>query len=226
MSTLQTAKQLLNAADAVLISASNGLSISEGVNIFANNAAFQHYFGSLATEYGITSILQGAQVQLPDEARQHFDHQLHRYLIDDYAGAPQFQQLQQLIGQRDYFVITSNADQHFQQNGFDPTKIWEIEGNFFDLAMQSPAWQAQQQRFQAFVKTHAQQNVVQLELGIGAANRLIKLPLMQLVAAQSQWHYLTLNLADQINILPSIQSRSTAVAGDLTQTLNALVKEP
>ena len=51
---------MLRTADAALISASNGLSISEGYNIFANNAAFQRYFGKFTQQYGITSILQGA----------------------------------------------------------------------------------------------------------------------------------------------------------------------
>lgn len=70
MSEIQTARHLLETADAVLISASNGLSISEGYNIFANNAAFQQYFGEFNRQYGITSILQGAQALLPADAHR------------------------------------------------------------------------------------------------------------------------------------------------------------
>ena len=61
MTEIQEAQQLLQTADAVLISASNGLSISEGYNIFANNAAFKCYFGDFTRQYGITSILQGSK---------------------------------------------------------------------------------------------------------------------------------------------------------------------
>ncbi|MFB9768942.1 hypothetical protein [Lactiplantibacillus modestisalitolerans] len=225
MSTLTEAQAALANADAILVSASNGLSISEGVNIFTNNHAFQQYLGPLADQYGFTSILQGAQLPLPPAARQAFTRQLHRYLIDDYPGAAQFQQIRQLISTKDYFVLTSNADQHFQQNDFDAQRIWEIEGNFFDLQMQSPAWQAQQRRFQDFTQRHAHHHLVQLELGIGAANRLIKLPLMQLINTHPQWQYVTLNLANEINVLPAIQDRTLTLPGDLTQTLAQLTKE-
>ena len=226
MNAIEKAQQLLRTADAVLISASNGLSISEGYNIFANNAAFRHYFGEFSAEYGITSILQGAQAYLPRDAHRAFMAKMHQYFIDDYHGAAQFRQLKQLVGERDYFVITSNADQHFQLNGFDPHRLWEIEGNFFGLQMQSPEWQAQQQACHDFLQRYADKNLVQLELGIGAANQLIKQPLMEMVAAHPRWHYLTLNLPAEINIPSSIADRSLALPGDLKETLAELVKEP
>ena len=39
--------QKLEEADAVLIGASNGLSISEGLHLFADNRAFEELFGDL-----------------------------------------------------------------------------------------------------------------------------------------------------------------------------------
>lgn len=60
MDKIIQATQIIKDADAILISASNGLSISEGVNIFANNQAFHQYFSDFQTKYGIQSILQGA----------------------------------------------------------------------------------------------------------------------------------------------------------------------
>lgn len=47
-------------ADAVLVGASNGLSIADGYNIFADNAWFRRNFGDLRNRYGIRSVLQGA----------------------------------------------------------------------------------------------------------------------------------------------------------------------
>lgn len=225
LNALKQARQELRTADVILISASNGLSISEGYNIFANNDDFRHYFGEFYQKYGITSILQGAQAYLPAAAHQAFIKQLHRYLVDDYQGAPQFRQLKQLVHGKDYFVVTSNADRHFQLNGFDPQKIWEVEGDFFDLKIQSPAWQKQQLACQQFLQKYSDRRLVQLELGIGAANQLIKQPLMQMVEAHPHWHYITLNLPKEINILDSINDRSLALAGDLKQTLAKLTEE-
>ena len=64
--------------------------------------------------------------------------------------------------------------------------------------------------------------MVQLELGIGAANQLIKAPLMRMVAMNPDWSYVTMNLANETNIMPVIADRSTALAGDLSETLGQL----
>lgn len=222
MSTIQEAQELLDQADAILISASNGLSISEGFNIFTDDDNFKKYFGDFREQFGITSILMGVQVHLPDEARKKFNQLLRQYMIEDYKGSPQFQQLLQIIGKRDYFVVTSNADHHFQINDFDDSKIWEIEGDFFDRRMRDAHWDKQQQAFQKFVESHANEQVVQIELGIGAANQLIKAPLMSMVAKNPKWSFLTINLPGQINIPEEIENQSLALTGDLAQIIKKL----
>ena len=47
----------LKEADAILIGASNGFSISEGLHIFADNQAFEEVFGDFKRAYGIRNIL-------------------------------------------------------------------------------------------------------------------------------------------------------------------------
>ena len=46
-------------AEAVLIGASNGLSITEGLHLFAEDQAFETLFGDLKKKYGLCCILQG-----------------------------------------------------------------------------------------------------------------------------------------------------------------------
>ena len=46
-------------ADAILIGASNGLSITEGLHLFADNAAFDELFGDFKQKYSLRCILQG-----------------------------------------------------------------------------------------------------------------------------------------------------------------------
>ena len=46
----------LKEADAILIGASNGFSISEGLHIFAGNQAFEEVFGDCKRAYGIRNI--------------------------------------------------------------------------------------------------------------------------------------------------------------------------
>ena len=222
---INDAKQLIDQSDALLISASNGLSIAEGYNIFADDDNFEKYFGHFNILYGINSLIQGVFTQIPTPDHQEFMRKVHQYLIDDYQKTEIFAMLKQIVNQKDYFVVTSNADTHFQLNGFDPEKIFEIEGNFDQLEMQSPQWQKQKQRFDQFINDYADKKVVQLELGIGSRNKLIKQPLMKAVSQLSSWNYVTLNMANEIMIAPEIKSRSIALSGDIETTFKDLLKE-
>ena len=222
---INEAKRLIDQSDALLISASNGLSIAEGYNIFADDDNFEKYFGHFNILYGINSLIQGVFAQIPTPDHQEFMRKVHQYLIDDYQKTEIFAMLKQIVNQKDYFVVTSNADTHFQLNGFDPEKIFEIEGNFDQLEMQSPQWQKQEQRFDQFINDYADKKVVQLELGIGSRNKLIKQPLMKAVSQLSSWNYVTLNMANEIMIAPEIKSRSIALSGDIETTFKDLLKE-
>lgn len=219
-----SAQQQLQAADAILISASNGLSIAEGYHIFADDANFKHYFNDFREKYGFQNLIQGLFSPLPEAEHQAYMTQVRRFLIEDYQPTDVFKTLKEIIDTKPYFVVTSNADTHFQLNGYAPSKLWEIEGNFAGLEERSEPWQAQYTAFQNFTQQHADDKVVQLELGIGANNQLIKMPMMQLVAKQPTWQFITLNLPQAINILPQITDRSLAVTGDIKINLQAIAK--
>ncbi len=45
--------------------------------------------------------------------------------------------LKKVIGKKEYFVVTSNGECHFEMCGFAPEKIYEVEGNW--LTMQCAA---------------------------------------------------------------------------------------
>ena len=49
----------LKEADAILIGASKGFSISEGLHIFADNQAFEEVFGDFKRAYGIRISFRG-----------------------------------------------------------------------------------------------------------------------------------------------------------------------
>ena len=52
MPNLQEIAQRIEDADAILIGASNGLSICEGLHLFAENQAFDEIFGDFKREFG------------------------------------------------------------------------------------------------------------------------------------------------------------------------------
>ncbi|AUI72297.1 hypothetical protein [Companilactobacillus alimentarius] len=222
---IKKAKELLSNSDAILITASNGLSIAEGYNIFADDKNFRAYFNEFKALYGISNLVQGVYAELPQTEHDIFMKKIHQYLIDDYQPSDVFQDVKKLVADKDYFIVTSNADTHFQLNEFNPKNIWEVEGNLDGMNMKSEAWIQQQQRCQDFTKSNKDKKLVQLELGIGSHNQMIKEPMMQLVASHPNWSYITLNLPNEIKVIPEIENQSIQLAGDIKETLNNLLKE-
>ena len=121
-------------ADAVLIGASNGLSIAEGLHLFADNRAFEELFGDLKRKYGISCILQGMGARWPSEEEKwsFWSRLVHRY-CGEYRESRVMSDLKKLIGEKDYFIITSNGECHFEICGFAPGKIYEVEGNWLTM---------------------------------------------------------------------------------------------
>ncbi|KRM20989.1 hypothetical protein [Latilactobacillus graminis] len=70
MNNFKKAREWIDNADAILISASNGLSITEGYNIFAHDAPFITHFGAFNKRYGIMNILQGLFFDYPTLAER------------------------------------------------------------------------------------------------------------------------------------------------------------
>src|SRR5699024_5358626 len=122
--------QHLESADKVLISASNGLSIAEGFHIFADDKNFNDYFSSFKQEYLIHNIVEGLFYPYPSELIYwKFYSKLYQYFLADYQLSEVMKHLYELISDKNYFVITSNIDNHFEYSGFENSKIFEIEGN-------------------------------------------------------------------------------------------------
>lgn len=124
-------REKIDQADAVLIGASNGLSISEGFNLFADDAWFRENFGDFRQKFGIRSVLQGAFFPFPtqEEKWAFWSRLVYR---KSYAEPPSrvMQVLYQLVANKDYFVVTSNGEDHFIPAGFSAERVFELEGKF------------------------------------------------------------------------------------------------
>ena len=60
---------------------------------------------------------------------------------------PVMNDLKAIVGEKDYFVVTSNGEGHFELCGFDPTKIYEIEGNWLTMQCARPCHDAPLSKF-------------------------------------------------------------------------------
>ena len=128
--TYATVLKKIEEADSIVIGASNGLSISGGYNIFADNAAFLENFNDFREKYGIRSILQGAFYPFPSqEEKWAFFSRMYMYFLENEEVSPAMKNLYELVKDKNYFVITSNTDAHFELAGFSKERLFEFEGN-------------------------------------------------------------------------------------------------
>ncbi|MFC7679912.1 Sir2 family NAD-dependent protein deacetylase [Paenibacillus sp. GCM10028914] len=124
----------IDEADAIVIGASNGFSISEGIHIFADNSAFQENFGDFREKYGFRSIIHGCFYPFPsEEEKWGFFSRLYDYFLYKNEASPVMKTLYELVKDKNYFVVTSNIDDHFRQAGVPKERLFEIEGNCRNL---------------------------------------------------------------------------------------------
>lgn len=222
MTLIQKAAEAIAQADALLIGASNGLSIAEGYHIFADNEMFCRQFSDFQQKYGIRNVIEGCFYRYPTmNDRQEFLNRLVRYWVKDYRPSQVMIDLLSIVADKDYFVLTSNADTHLELSGFDTERVFEVEGTFEDILHDRPM-QDKSREVNTFLNRYHGKRLVILELGIGKRNRLIKQPLMQLASDEPHATYITLNLAPELYIPDAIAHKSIGLEGDIAVTLREL----
>lgn len=220
--TIEKACRAIVQADVLLIGASNGLSIAEGYHLFADNEMFRSQFGDFRQQYGIRSVIEGCFFSYPEAGkRREFLQRLVGYWVKDYRPSQVMKDLLAIVQGKDYFIITTNADTHFEISGFDFDKVFELEGTFEQFLADRPI-EDKSSRVQNFLTRYHGKRLVILELGVGMHNRMIKQPLMQLAASEPCATYITLNLAPELYIPQAIASKSIGLEGDIAVTLQEL----
>lgn len=126
---VQLAHNWIKQADAILVTASNGFSISEGYNLFANDKKLREAIGEdLVDKYHIPNLIMAANTKYPNEVeRWRVLARIGEYYFNNYAESTYMTQLKKIIGQKPYFIWTSNTEHHFDLVGLNHTL--EIEGN-------------------------------------------------------------------------------------------------
>ena len=122
-------KEELGTADAVVIGAGSGLSASAG---FAyTGERFHKYFGDFIAEYGFRDMYSGGfyPFQSMEEYWAWWSRQI---LVNRYEKAPKpvYDQLLELVEDKDYFVLTTNVDHQFQLAGFDKKRLFYTQGDY------------------------------------------------------------------------------------------------
>lgn len=122
-------RRALDEADAVVIGAGAGLSTAAGYTYAGKR--FDDLFGDFAARYGFTDMYSGGFY--PYDTLEEYWAFWSRYIMcNRYEPAPRpvYEQLLNLVRDRDYFVITTNVDHCFQRAGFDKQRLFYTQGDY------------------------------------------------------------------------------------------------
>lgn len=126
---LQNIKEKIKEADAVVIGAGAGLSTAAGFDY--SGERFHAYFSDFEIKYGFSDMYSGGFY--PYETLEEYWGYWSRYIyVNRYMDAPKpvYAELLHFIGNKDYFVLTTNVDHCFQKAGFAKKRLFYTQGDY------------------------------------------------------------------------------------------------
>lgn len=214
-------------ADLIVIGASNGLDMAEGLNLFRADDHFWEAYGDLAQADVISCILQG--LASPDaNVRRRWAERFHQKEYLEYGPGPLMNGLRHLTEQADTFVITCNIDGHFTRAGFNENRVLETEGSTRTsvderrLAHPDALALAQLEELERLVQVHRNGRVAILELGVGLRNGVIKRMLAQIANACEHATYIVFNFGQAM--APDASCETILVDGDMAPAFEEIAR--
>lgn len=229
---METAKAVrigraLSEADLVIIGASNGFDMAEGLNLFCADAHFREAYGDLAQTDDIGCILQG--LSSPDAiVRRRWAERFHQKEYLEYEPSPLMNGLRHLAEHADAFVVTCNIDGHFTRAGFNENRVLETEGSIRTsiderrLAHPDALATAQLEELARLVRAHRNGKVAILELGVGLRNGVIKRMLAQIANACEHATYIVFNYSQAMP--PDASCETILVDGDMAPAFEEVAR--
>ena len=136
-----TLREAVEAADSILIGAGAGLSAADGDH--HSGPIFDARFADFRAQRGITDAYSGGFYPFPtSEERWAFWSRMISLLRYEADPGQVYADLLGLVGERDYFIITTNVDHRFQASGFDKERLFYTQGDYGLLQCSVPCHDA------------------------------------------------------------------------------------
>ena len=119
----------LEEAEAVIIGAGAGLSASAG--FVYTGERFQAYFSDFEEKYGFHDMYSGGFYSY--KTLEEYWAYWSRYIyLNRYMDPPKpvYEDLLELVKDKDYFVLTTNVDHCFQKAGFEKERLFYTQGDY------------------------------------------------------------------------------------------------
>ncbi|TCP91291.1 NAD-dependent SIR2 family protein deacetylase [Cricetibacter osteomyelitidis] len=129
MTLVEQVKQKLQQADYLVIGAGAGFSAAAGLTY--SGKRFTDNFQPFIARYGMTDMYSAGFYPFPSEEEKWAYWAKHIWVNRfEPKTTALYRQLLALVQDKNYFVITTNADGQFYQAGFDPTRIFRVQGDY------------------------------------------------------------------------------------------------
>lgn len=126
---IECLKDKLNTSDSIIIGAGAGLSTSAGFTY--SGERFRKYFSDFEEKYGFHDMYAGGFYPYGTLEEQ-WAFWSRNITVNRYMDAPKpvYQNLFEIVKDKDYFVITTNVDHCFQKAGFDKKRLFYTQGDY------------------------------------------------------------------------------------------------
>lgn len=137
MIDIKKIKDWINDADAIIIGAGAGLSDAAGIHY--SGEKFEHDFILWIRKYGIKDLYTSSFYPFKTEEEKWAYWAKHIYFsYYERKHTDLYRKLYKLVKEKNYFVITTNTDGQFINNGFDKDKVFEVQGSYAKLQCSIP----------------------------------------------------------------------------------------
>ncbi|MFI3206211.1 MAG: Sir2 family NAD-dependent protein deacetylase [Clostridia bacterium] len=121
--------ELINNADAIVIGAGAGLSTSAGLDYAGER--FKKFFPDFIEKYGLSDMYSSAfyPFETQEEFWAYFSRHIYHNRYESEVNSC-YSDLLELVKNKEYFVITTNADHLFIKTGFEKNRVFYTQGNY------------------------------------------------------------------------------------------------
>ena len=134
---MEQLREKIENTDAIIIGAGAGLSTSAG--FIYNGDRFKHYFSDFIEKYHFRNMYEGGFYPF-HSLEEHWAYWSRYIFINRYMNAPKpvYENLFELVKDKDYFVLTTNVDHCFQKAGFAKERLFYTQGDYGLFQCQTP----------------------------------------------------------------------------------------
>ncbi len=127
---IEVLKENIKQADAIIIGAGAGLSTSAGFRY--GGQRFQTYFYDFISKYNYTDEYTGGFMVGSLSLEEYWAFWSRNIYLNRYTKTPKpvYDNLLDVVKDKDYFVLTTNVDHCFQKAGFDKNRLFYTQGDY------------------------------------------------------------------------------------------------